>query len=160
MRSYLDGMLRYFEFSGRSTRRQYWLFWLVATLLTILALAADTNFFRYVPTSYEQLGMFTVFAAIIHIIPGITVTVRRLHDSDRSGWWYFIPLVPLIGAIILLVWMCWPPETINRFGPDPRDEGPYREPNRSTIPRQVRMGSDRAHRPLPLEDASVDQRFI
>jgi uncharacterized membrane protein YhaH (DUF805 family) len=54
------------------------------------------------------------------ILPYLAVTVRRLHDLDKSGWWWLIGFIPLVGAIILLVWFCQR-GTVgpNRFGPDP-----------------------------------------
>lgn len=57
---------------------------------------------------------------LINPLPGIAVSVRRLHDLDRSGWWLLIALVPLIGAIVLLAWFCSRGiGGANRFGPDP-----------------------------------------
>lgn len=164
MRSYVDGMLRYFEFSGRSTRRQYWLFWLIALVLSILALIGDHQLWGYWPTAYDELGPLAAFVGIIHIVPGFTVTVRRLHDLDRSGWWYLIQLVPLLGALLMLYWMVCPPRDPNRFGPDPRDDygmrgaDAYRAPA-STIPRQVRMGSAQPQRVVNDHDQDA-QRFI
>jgi uncharacterized membrane protein YhaH (DUF805 family) len=59
-------------------------------------------------------------AALTNLLPGISVTVRRLHDTDRSGWWYWIGLIPLVGAILLLIWFCTRgTDGANRFGPDP-----------------------------------------
>jgi len=164
MRSYFDGMLRYFEFSGRSTRRQYWLFWLIATLACLGAAYVDYRLYGALPT-LEQLGPFTAFASIVHTIPGITVTVRRLHDGGRSGWWYLIQLVPLVGGIVLLVWMCrGPREWDNPYGPDPRREiAATRMPReqRSTIPRAVRMGNATPPRPVfSPETGAPSQRFI
>ena len=163
MISYFDSMLRYFEFSGRSTRRQYWLFFLFATIAFGVALYADytvdgTNF------AEGEYGPFTLFAGLFHFIPGITVTVRRLHDTGHSGWWYFIPLVPVIGSIAMLVWMMWPPEQgENDFGPDPRGaraQAAWARTPRKTIPRQVRMGSSAARERVRRNDAGDIQRFI
>ncbi len=163
MRSYFDSMLRYFEFSGRSTRRQYWLFWLVTTLLCLAAVFADYQLYGIRPTATNH-GPFTVFASIIHVVPGITVTVRRLHDTGRSGWFYFIQLIPVIGSLILLYWMVRGPEQWdNLYGSDPRDEmeGQWSAPSpRSTIPRQIRMGNSQHSRPAHLAQREEIQRFI
>ncbi len=163
MRSYFDSMLRYFEFSGRSTRRQYWLFWLITTLLCLGAIYADYMLYGIVLNARDY-GPFTVFASIVHFIPGITVTVRRLHDTGRSGWWYLIQLIPLIGTLILLYWTLRGPEQWdNEFGPDPREEpaNTWSTPTpRSTIPRQVRMGSATQGRPSHLAQGDEVQRFI
>jgi len=62
------------------------------------------------------LGLFFLAS----FLPAISVIVRRLHDTDRSGWWYWIGLIPLVGAILLLVWFCTRGTSgPNRFGPDP-----------------------------------------
>lgn len=160
MRSYWDGMWRYFDLSGRSTRRQYWLFWLIATLLCVGGLFVDDLFFDTDLTS-EYPGPFLAFLSVIHFAPGIAVTVRRLHDVGRSGWWYFIQCVPLIGNLLMLFWMLAPPnEWNNEFGANPRDlEFVPRPAQRSTIPRQVRMGS--GQRPPPQARSNGDiERFI
>jgi uncharacterized membrane protein YhaH (DUF805 family) len=55
------------------------------------------------------------------LLPGIAVSIRRLHDTDRSGWWLLIVLVPLVGAILLIVWYCTEgTRGPNRFGADPK----------------------------------------
>ena len=166
MRSYFDGMLRYFEISGRSTRLQYWLFLLVQTLLTVAALAIDyqTGGFRF-PANPQPTA--TLFVGLVHIVPTITVTIRRLHDIGRSGWWYFLPLLPIIGAIILLIWMCWPSDDhANAYGAHPHTAGAapaprLRQPRHSTIPRQVRMGSNAARPPsVGYDGLAAPERFI
>jgi uncharacterized membrane protein YhaH (DUF805 family) len=54
------------------------------------------------------------------LLPGLAVTVRRLHDLDRTGWWIFLGLIPLVGAIILIIWFCSKgTDGLNRFGADP-----------------------------------------
>ena len=128
MFGYFDGLLRYFEFSGRSTRTQYWVFHLVLLVLVVAAVFADLS--SSTSSGGEaRLGFFSVFVVIVHIIPGTTLIVRRLHDSGRSGWWYWISLVPLIGSIWLLVLMCLgPSDDADRYGDDPRWGSP--EPQR------------------------------
>lgn len=162
MRSYLDGMLRYFDLSGRSTRRQYWLFWLVCTLLSIAGAMADLEFF-YADIRNGHPGPFTAFLSVVHFLPAIAVTVRRLHDIGRSGWWYFIQCIPLIGQLVMLFWMLASPnEWDNEFGPNPRTQAfaaPSRQTPRSTIPRQVRMGSAQWPPALRAQDKD-SERFI
>jgi uncharacterized membrane protein YhaH (DUF805 family) len=164
MRSYFDGLLRYFEFSGRSTRMQYWMFSLVTLIIAIGAAFGD-SYLSGIPVTSAQTGPLTIFVALFHAIPAITLTVRRLHDIGRSGWWYWIGLIPLVGAIILLVWMCWPSEEhANDHGERPhggsrsapqRESVPY-----STIPRQVRMGTNGTRPQKAYEGLSAPQRFI
>lgn len=162
MRSYWDGMRRYFELSGRSTRRQYWLFWIMASVLCIGAVFVDDAVLGH-PITDRYPGPLTASLAVIHFLPGIAVTVRRLHDVGRSGWWYFIQCVPLIGTLIMLFWMLAPPnEWDNEFGPNPRNLSfaPGAAPaTRSTIPRQVRMGSG-PHPQLKTSPNGDVERFI
>ena len=98
MRSYFDGLLRYFEFSGRTSRAQYWLYNLVTpswssppwrTNINHRHIAAESNF-----------SPLMIFLWLFHAIPGITITVRRLHDIGRSGWWYRLNFVPFAGLLV------------------------------------------------------------
>jgi uncharacterized membrane protein YhaH (DUF805 family) len=160
--AYFDSMLRYFEFSGRSSRAQYWIFWFVTAVLCILAVGADYLLLGQLPTR-EHPGPASAFIGIVHAIPGITVTVRRLHDIDRSGWWYWILALPLVGFIIHLVMVCTPgDEWDNAYGEVPHGNAamaPLRHRDvPSTIPRQIRMGNDAA-RPAHVTGGDV-QRFI
>src|SRR5271170_3738760 len=93
----------YANFDGRASRSEYWYFHLFAFLATMTAIL--TSFFIFV----FLLGL---------LLPSLTVNVRRLHDIDKSGWFIFIPCIPLIGPIILLVWHCERGTYgDNRFGP-------------------------------------------
>lgn len=145
MRSYLDGMLRYFEFSGRSTRMQYWIFFLVQFVLIIAAVAADYQLGAFDNPAQPQTPL-TLFAVFVHLVPGLTVQVRRLHDIGRSGAWYLLSFVPF-GGLVLLYWACCASEPgSNTHGPAPSSHQPQRQaagPRYTTIPRQVRMGSGR-----------------
>ena len=164
MRSYFDGLLRSFEFSGRSTRAQYWLFTLFSIIVCVAAVFAD-SLLTGVPVQSKELGPLTVFVAVVHTLPTLTVTVRRLHDIGRSGWWYFIYALPVIGAVVMLVWMCWPSdEYANDYG-DTSDRGAgsrrRRRETYSTIPRVVRMGSNAARPPSISRDGhNTQERFI
>lgn len=113
--------------------------------------------------SREHIGPLTAFVGIIHLIPGTTVTVRRLHDIGRSGLWYWVQIIPIIGTIVHLVMMCTPGDAWeNEYGARD-DAGRGRQPARlreesSTIPRQVRMGNNTT-RPTHVSGGEV-QRFI
>ncbi|HEY4201294.1 MAG TPA: DUF805 domain-containing protein [Devosiaceae bacterium] len=116
MKSYLDAMQRYFDFSGRSSRTQYWLFALIGTIIALIAGILDGALgTRAAATSVGILGGLV---GLVHFIPALAVGVRRLHDINRTGWWLLIALVPLVGAIVLLVFYCTPSTPgPNRFGP-------------------------------------------
>jgi uncharacterized membrane protein YhaH (DUF805 family) len=111
MKSYINAMRRYFDFSGRSTRAQFWLFSLVMLVMVIIAIIIDSAI-------SSQPGIITALVVIAHLLPSLAVTVRRLHDINRSSWWVFIQLVPLIGLIVMLVFLCsGSTQGPNRFGP-------------------------------------------
>lgn len=147
MRSYFDGMLRYFEFSGRSTRLQYWMFFLVQIVLLGLAIGIDYRMGGFANPRNIQAPI-TLFVCFVHIVPGLTVQVRRLHDIGRSGAWYLLHFVPF-GGLVLLYWACCESEAGSNYydGPAPSSYVPRNTPQStalrpSTIPRQVRMGSN------------------
>jgi len=108
---------RYAKFSGRARRKEYWLFVLANIVLNTLALAIDTA------GSFDQSsdpGLFSSIVILGLLIPSLAVTVRRLHDTNRSGWWVLIIFIPLIGPIFLLVFLCLKSdEGENQFGPNP-----------------------------------------
>jgi uncharacterized membrane protein YhaH (DUF805 family) len=101
---------KYADFSGRARRSEYWWFTLanviVALVLALLIAVADIFWVLY------------VLYGLALIVPSIAVTIRRLHDTDKSGWWILIGLVPFVGGIILLVFMCIDSTRgPNQFGP-------------------------------------------
>lgn len=151
MFGYFDTMLRYFEFAGRSSRTQYWVYTLVSLLLLFGALYVDIAVLGYFRPGVSGLGPLTLFCVFIHIVPNITVTVRRLHDSGRSGWWYWICLVPFIGGFWLLVLMFLGPDG---YGANELATTRARPPGRRPAPRPFRS---LGHRPLSptwtLDDA-------
>jgi len=115
MNSYMDAMRRYFEFSGRTSRVDFWLYILVYFIIYAIAAAIDA--FAFGTQFGQNIGILTGIVGLVHLIPGIAVTVRRLHDTDRSGWWILIVFVPLIGWIWLLVLECFAGTPgANRFG--------------------------------------------
>ena len=106
-----SGFSNYVQFSGRAIRSEYW-YWVLFTVIgSIVAGIIDA-----------VLGITVIdpLFGLATILPSIAVAIRRLHDLDRTGWWIFIGLIPLIGWIILIIWYC-SRGTVgsNRFGPDP-----------------------------------------
>ncbi len=96
---------------GRASRAEFWWFELAQALIIIAALIID-----------QIIGTMFIYiiAAIALILPSIAVLVRRLHDTDRTGWWYWIQLLPLIGLIVLLVFtLTGGDEGDNKYGPNP-----------------------------------------
>ena len=118
---------RYADFSGRSRRKEYWMFWLLNLLISgfvglvtaIMAVSVRTEDEMMVVVN--PLLILWVLASLVFAIPGIAVTIRRLHDTDRSGWAILYGLIPAIGAFMLLYFYVQEgTEGPNRFGPDPK----------------------------------------
>lgn len=131
MRWMLMPLRRYADFSGRSRRKEYWAFVLLNMLiglfvgLTFLvgyyADMSQTEMDTYLMPGVWLAGLYSLAA----LVPGVAVTVRRLHDTDRSGWTIFWGLVPLVGALLLLAFYIEDGTPgPNRFGPDPKAEWP------------------------------------
>ncbi|HTC08992.1 MAG TPA: DUF805 domain-containing protein [Acetobacteraceae bacterium] len=100
---------KYVTFSGRAIRSEYW-YWALFLLIVGLILGAIDWTLPY--------HFLLAFFDLATILPGLAVMVRRLHDLDRSGWWWLILFVPLVGPILLIVWMCTRGTPgPNRFGP-------------------------------------------
>lgn len=120
---------KYATFSGRARRSEFWWFALFVAVINIVlsALAAALGGATPDPVTGQTsaggaaVGILSLLVGLALLLPGLAVTVRRLHDTDRSGWWWFIALVPFVGAIVLLVFELLP-GTVgpNRFGPDPK----------------------------------------
>lgn len=113
MNWYLEVLKKYAVFEGRARRKEYWMFILFNVIFVILAsiIIAEARAFDIILMIY--------LAAMI--IPTISVTVRRLHDIGKSGFWIFIRLVPIIGGIWMLVLLCTEGQKWeNIFGADPK----------------------------------------
>jgi uncharacterized membrane protein YhaH (DUF805 family) len=110
-----SGFQNYVNFTGRAARSEFWYWVLFAVLLSIAAKLIDFVLF---PSS--DISPVSGLLLLAIFLPGLAMSIRRLHDGDRSGWWILLNLIPLIGAIVLLVWYCTR-GTIgpNRFGSDP-----------------------------------------
>lgn len=118
LNSYISTFKKYNQFSGRSGRSEFWTFVLFQFLINI-AITILGYIFTLIS---EYLGYLTSFLYFVFfaatLLPYIAVLVRRLHDTGRSGWWYWISLVPLVGPIVLIVFLASPSqEADNQFGP-------------------------------------------
>ena len=112
MNWYIGCWKKYVEFSGRARRKEYWMFVLFNFLASIAAGIID-----------GILGTAVIYGAysLAALLPGLAVCARRLHDTDRSGWWMLISLVPIVGIIVLLVFLCIDSKPgSNRFGANPK----------------------------------------
>ncbi|HEX8753354.1 MAG TPA: DUF805 domain-containing protein [Solirubrobacterales bacterium] len=109
-----DGFSKYAVFSGRSSRSAYWWWFLFYVLVAIAASIIDAAI---------KTPALAVLVWLAFIIPNLAILVRRLHDTDHSGWWVFIGLIPLIGAIVLLVFACTDSGGPNKYGEGPDGRG-------------------------------------
>nr|WP_311462507.1 DUF805 domain-containing protein [uncultured Aggregatibacter sp.] len=120
MNWYLYVLKNYATFSGRARRKEYWMFFLISALISIVLTLLDILLGTY-SVEYEA-GLFSGLYSLLILLPSIAVVVRRLHDTDRSGWWILISLIPLIGVIVLFVFMCLDSQPgTNRFGVNPKE---------------------------------------
>lgn len=119
MNWYLLVLKRYAEFSGRSRRKEYWMFVLFHIIFIIAAALLD----NLLGLAFDGIGygIIYIFYALATLIPGLAVTVRRLHDIGKSGWMILVSLIPIVGSIWLLVLMATEGEaSTNNYGPNPK----------------------------------------
>ena len=117
---FLQPYKKYFDFKGRATRKEYWLF----TLFFLVCYSAIT---LSIYMAKDNAIVTTILGGILFVfifgslIPSVAVAVRRLHDTNRSGWWYLLSFIPIIGQIWLIVWLCLDSQPgENRFGKNPK----------------------------------------
>jgi uncharacterized membrane protein YhaH (DUF805 family) len=120
MNWYIEALKKYAVFSGRARRKEYWFFVLFNIIISIVFTVIDGVIGTF---SVEAgIGLLGGIYALAVLIPAIAVSVRRLHDTDRSGWWLLITLIPLIGAIVMLVFTVQDSKPgQNRFGGNPKE---------------------------------------
>lgn len=112
---------RYADFSGRSRRKEYWMF-----VLGVIIVAVVLGFIEGILGLSGMVGgvygPLTLLLVLAIIVPSIAVQVRRFHDQDKSGWFVLLAFIPILGGLIVLVFMCLEgTKGPNRFGPDPKD---------------------------------------
>jgi uncharacterized membrane protein YhaH (DUF805 family) len=116
---YLEALKKYAVFSGRARRAEYWYFVLFNIIVAVVLSLIDTLLGTF--NFMQGVGLLSGLYALAVLIPTLAVTVRRLHDIDRTGWWIFINLIPLIGFIVLLVFAVTDGTPgSNRYGPNPK----------------------------------------
>ncbi|MGY3925716.1 DUF805 domain-containing protein [Aeromonas simiae] len=112
MEWYLGVLKQYAVFRGRARRKEYWMF-ILFNILVALALAV-------VGALIGNMLLSHLYSLAV-LVPGLAVAVRRLHDTNRSGWWLLINLIPLVGVLAFLYFMVSEGERgANRFGEDPK----------------------------------------
>jgi len=124
----------YANFTGRARRREYWMFTLINSVILILlqipvqgaviAMAAQNEAATAPSAGLTGVTLIFVILLVVYslavMVPSIAVTVRRLHDTGKSGWWYLLNLIPL-GSLVILVFMVLDSEPgSNKWGPNPK----------------------------------------
>ena len=120
MNWYLKCLKQYADFNGRARRKEYWMFVLFNIIISFVLGLVDRLFGTF--SSKAGIGILGVLYSLAVLIPGLAVTVRRLHDIGKSGWMILIGLIPFIGTIWFLVLMLLdsnPGE--NKYGPNPKE---------------------------------------
>ncbi|MET9856424.1 DUF805 domain-containing protein [Streptomyces sp. NPDC006450] len=113
MHYYIDVLKKYVVFSGRARRQEYWMFFLFNLAALIIVAILDS----VIGTSPLLYALY----ALATFLPNLGLTVRRLHDSGKSGWWILVALIPLVGGIWLLVLLATEGQpNPNEYGPSPK----------------------------------------
>jgi uncharacterized membrane protein YhaH (DUF805 family) len=113
------------EFGGRSRRKEYWYFVLFNTLICFAIMLIGAFIASLAGATADSIGMAANVAGLIYSLavmsPSLAVSIRRLHDTDHSGWWLLIPIIPILGSIVLLVFLVMDGQPgKNRFSPNPK----------------------------------------
>jgi len=119
MNWYLEVLKKYAVFSGRARRKEYWYFVLFNIIISIVLTIIDVVVGSMSPEA--GIGLISGIYSLAVLLPSLAVAVRRLHDTSRSGWWLLLLLIPLIGAIVIIVFLATDskPEE-NQYGPNPK----------------------------------------
>lgn len=120
MNWYIEAFKKYAVFRGRARRKEYWYFVLFTMIATLVLTLVDNLIGTY---DHENgIGLLSAIYALIAFLPSISVGVRRLHDTNRSGWWMLISLIPIIGPIVLLVFFVLDGHSgENQYGLNPKE---------------------------------------
>lgn len=111
----------YANFNGRARRSEYWYYALASALISLVLMIVDNV--AGLTFGVGESGILGGIYSLAVLLPGLAVLVRRLHDVGKSGWFFFIVLIPLAGAIWLLIVLCTEGDSgTNAYGPDPKNE--------------------------------------
>ena len=121
MNYYADVIKKYAQFSGRARRKEYWMFVLINAIISCVISCIDNLAGFTISTGTSQIGILSLIYALFVLVPSLAVSVRRMHDIDKSGWTILLGLIPIVGTIILIVYAC-KAGTVgeNKYGADPK----------------------------------------
>jgi uncharacterized membrane protein YhaH (DUF805 family) len=114
---------KYADFSGRARRSEYWKFMFFTMIVEVLTTAVFTTIIPIVvDINGSEISLIYLAACLIFALPKLAVSVRRLHDIGKSGWFYLISLIPVVGQIIFFIWCVKDSEArTNKYGKDPKE---------------------------------------
>ena len=119
MNWYLKCWRQYADFKGRARRKEYWMFFLFNIIIVFLLDMIDASMGMLDEES--GFGLLSGIYMLAVIVPNIAVSVRRLHDIGKSGWNYFIGMIPLVGPIVMIIWFATAGDVgSNDWGEDPK----------------------------------------
>ncbi|CAM3246802.1 DUF805 domain-containing protein [Vibrio neptunius] len=108
---FIGALKKYADFTGRARRKEYWMFTLFYMLFYVGLVVIDLIIGK---------ELFSIIFSLALLIPAISIATRRLHDTGRSGWWQLIALIPLIGVIVLIVFLTQDSNDANEYGANPK----------------------------------------
>lgn len=108
---FINALKKYADFSGRARRKEYWMFILIYMIISVVF-------------SIFGLDVISGLVALGLLVPSLSIAARRLHDTGRSGWWQLIVLIPLIGAIVLIIFLAQDGHDENSYGVNPKVAAP------------------------------------
>lgn len=124
MNHFINVLKKYATFSGRATRSEYWYFILIYSITYTILMGIDLaigTFSQELMDKGTFLGFLSTAYSLVLFLPSLAVTVRRLHDINKSGWWFLFILVPIIGFILLLIYLCTNSKEDNKYGVNPKN---------------------------------------
>lgn len=107
MEYFIDGFKKYADFSGRASRKEYWMF-ILFYIIIYIALS--------VVGAVIGTAVLSIIYTVVMLVPGVSIAARRLHDIGRTGWWQLIGLIPVLGAIVLIVFLVQDSQSENEYG--------------------------------------------
>lgn len=104
---FIGALKQYADFTGRARRKEYWMFILIYMIINIILAVLG-------------LDAISALVGLALLIPSISIAARRLHDTSRSGWWQLIALIPVLGFIVLIVFLAQDSHDANEYGENPK----------------------------------------
>ena len=121
MNEFLDTLKNHYaDFSGRARRKTYWMFVLFNIILSVAAAVLDLSLGTIIGDPESGIGVFGLILTLALLVPGLAVTVRRIHDLGHSAWFILLFFIPLINFGMLIYMAFAGEEGANKYGPDPK----------------------------------------